>query len=43
MTQAAPIVFVHYETVNYLMNKNVVGSGITPSLSLHLENVGFSE
>ena len=43
VTQAAPIVLVHYETVNYLMNKNVVGSGITPSLSLHLENVGFSE
>jgi len=43
VTQAAPIVLVHYETVHYLMNKNVVGSGITPTLSLHLEKVGFSK
>jgi peptide/nickel transport system substrate-binding protein len=43
VTQDAPIVLVHYETVNYLMNKNVVGSGITPTLSLHLEDVGFVE
>ena len=43
VTQDAPLVLVHYETVNYLMNKNVVGSGITPTLSLHLENVGFTE
>lgn len=38
----APLVFVHYETLNYLMNRNVVGSEITPTLSLHLENVGFT-
>lgn len=38
----APLVFTHYETLNYLMNKNVVGSEITPTLSLHLEKVGFT-
>ena len=43
VTQDAPLVFAHYETVNYLMNKNVIGSAITPTLSLHLENVGFIE
>ena len=41
--QDAPLVFAHYETVNYLMNKNVVGSAITPTLSLHMENVGFAQ
>lgn len=39
VTQDAPLVFVHYETLNYLMNRNVIGSAITPTLSLHLENV----
>jgi peptide/nickel transport system substrate-binding protein len=43
VTQDAPLVFAHYETVNYLMNKNVTGSAITPTLSLHLEQVGFTE
>ena len=43
VTEDAPLVFAHYETVNYLMNKNVAGSAITPTLSLHLENVGFTE
>ncbi|MCU1570589.1 MAG: Peptide/nickel transport system substrate-binding protein [Naasia sp.] len=33
---------VDYETLNYLMNRNVVGSEITPTLSLHMENVGFT-
>ena len=42
-TSDAPIVFVHYETLNYLMNKNVTGSAITPTLSLHIENLGFTE
>ena len=37
----APVVFTHYETLNYLMNKNVTGSVITPTLSLHMENIGF--
>ncbi|MBC7760753.1 MAG: hypothetical protein H7201_02940 [Candidatus Saccharibacteria bacterium] len=43
MTSDAPLVFTHYETLNYLMNKNVVGSTITPTLSLHMENVGFTK
>ena len=43
VTEDAPLVFAHYETLNYLMNKNVTGSAITPTLSLHLENVGFTE
>ncbi|EYD76212.1 extracellular solute-binding protein, family 5 [Rubellimicrobium mesophilum DSM 19309] len=42
VTQDAPLVFVHYETLNYLMNGNVTGSAITPTLSLHMENVAFT-
>jgi peptide/nickel transport system substrate-binding protein len=42
-TSDAPLVFVHFETLNYLMNKNVTGSAITPTLSLHMENLGFTE
>jgi peptide/nickel transport system substrate-binding protein len=30
----APLVFVHYETLNYLMRKNVHGSTINPTLEL---------
>ena len=43
VTSDAPLVFAHYETLNYLMNKNVTGSVITPTLSLHMENIGFTE
>jgi peptide/nickel transport system substrate-binding protein len=43
VTEDAPLVFTHYETLNYLMNKNVTGSKITPTLSLHLEDVGFTQ
>ncbi|MEQ1901710.1 MAG: ABC transporter substrate-binding protein [Devosia sp.] len=43
VTEDAPLVFAHYETVNYLMNKNVIGSAITPTLSLHMENIGFAQ
>lgn len=43
VTEAAPLVFTHYETLNYLMSKNVTGSAITPTLSLHMENVGFTK
>ncbi len=43
VTKDAPIVFAHFETLHYLMNKNVTGSAITPTLSLHMENVGFTE
>lgn len=43
VTTEAPLVFAHYETLNYLMNKNVTGSVITPTLSLHMENIGFTK
>ena len=43
VTSDAPIVFSHYETLHYLMNKNVTGSEITPTLSLHMENIGFTQ
>lgn len=43
VTADAPIVFAHYETLNYLMNTNVTGSEITPTLSLHMEKIGFTE
>ena len=39
----APLIFVHFETLHYLMNTNVTGSGITPTLSLHMENIGLTE
>ena len=42
VTTDAPLVFVHFETVNYLMNANVAGSTITPTLSLHMERIGFT-
>ena len=35
----APIVFVHYETINYGMRKAVTGSTINPTLELRFENV----
>ena len=37
----SPIVFVHYETINYLMQKNVVGSTVNPTLELRMQDVGF--
>ncbi|MBU2357371.1 MAG: hypothetical protein KKB02_00335, partial [Alphaproteobacteria bacterium] len=43
VTEEAPLVFTHFETLNYLMNPNVSGSTITPTLSLHMENIGFTE
>ena len=39
----APIVFAHYETINYLMKKNVCGSTVNPTLELRLELVSFCE
>ena len=38
----APIIFVHYETLNYLMQNTVTGSTINPVLELNLQNVGFT-
>jgi peptide/nickel transport system substrate-binding protein len=37
-----PITFAHYETLNYLMQKNVVGSTINPNLQLRVEQIGYS-
>ncbi|MBC7518917.1 MAG: hypothetical protein H7248_08575 [Microbacteriaceae bacterium] len=39
--EEAPLIFVHYETINYLMTKKISGSAVNSSLSLNLENVGF--
>jgi len=38
----APIIFAHYETLNYLMQKKVTGSTVTPVLELNLKQVGFT-
>ncbi|MEP6759266.1 MAG: ABC transporter substrate-binding protein [Actinomycetota bacterium] len=37
-----PLIFAHYETINYLMNPNVTGSTVNSTLELRLENVGFT-
>jgi peptide/nickel transport system substrate-binding protein len=34
-----PLVFAHYETINYLMRKNVSGSTVNPTLELRMETV----
>jgi peptide/nickel transport system substrate-binding protein len=39
----APLIFVHYETINYLMRTDVVGSTVTPTLELNMDNVGFKK
>jgi peptide/nickel transport system substrate-binding protein len=39
----APLIFVHYETINYLMRKDIVGSTVTPTLELNLAKVGFTK
>jgi peptide/nickel transport system substrate-binding protein len=39
----SPVIFVHYETINYLMQKNVVGASVNPTLELRLQNVGFTK
>lgn len=38
----APLIFVHYETINYLMAKKVTGSTVNPTLGIRLENMGFT-
>ena len=35
----APIIFTHYETINYAMRKNITGSTINPTLELRLAQV----
>jgi peptide/nickel transport system substrate-binding protein len=42
VAEDVPITFVHYESIQYLMNKNVVGSTTNLDLTLRLENAGFS-
>jgi peptide/nickel transport system substrate-binding protein len=37
-----PLLFVHYETLNYLMRKPVVGSTIVPTLELGMGKVGMN-
>ncbi len=38
----SPIIYAHYETINYLMNPNVTGSTVNATLELRMENVGFT-
>jgi peptide/nickel transport system substrate-binding protein len=38
----SPIIFAHYETINYLMQKDVVGSTVNPTLELRMQEVGFT-
>jgi peptide/nickel transport system substrate-binding protein len=40
--EEAPLIFVHYETINYLMTNDVVGASVNPTLGLRLENLGFT-
>ena len=42
MFDDAPIIYAHYETINYLMNPNVTGSTVNATLELRMENVGFT-
>ena len=43
VAQDAPIVFAHYETINYLMRNDVCGSTVNPTLELRMELVHFCE
>jgi peptide/nickel transport system substrate-binding protein len=43
VVEDAPIIFAHYETINYLMRDNVCGSTVNATLELRLENVAFCE
>jgi peptide/nickel transport system substrate-binding protein len=36
---AVPLIFVHYETLNYLMRKHIGGSTINPTLELRAGNI----
>ncbi len=42
VAEDAPLTFVHFETLNYLMQKQVVGSRVTPALELGFGDVGFT-
>jgi peptide/nickel transport system substrate-binding protein len=43
VAQDAPILFAHYETINYLMRKEICGSTVNPTLELRLERVAFCQ
>jgi peptide/nickel transport system substrate-binding protein len=34
-----PLLFVHYETINYLMRKEILGSTVNPTLELRMANL----
>ncbi len=36
-----PLIFAHYETINYLSRKDVTGSTVNPTLELRLEDVSM--
>jgi peptide/nickel transport system substrate-binding protein len=38
-----PLLFVHYETINYLMRKPVTGSTVNPTLELRMGQVGITK
>jgi peptide/nickel transport system substrate-binding protein len=38
----SPIIYAHYETINYLMNPDITGSTVNATLELRMENVGFT-
>jgi peptide/nickel transport system substrate-binding protein len=38
----APIIYAHFETINYLMSPDVAGSTVNATLELRMENVGFT-
>jgi peptide/nickel transport system substrate-binding protein len=38
-----PLLFVHYETINYLMRKAVTGSTVNPTLELRMGQVGITK
>lgn len=35
----APLIFVHYETINYLMTSDITGGSVNPTLGLRLERL----
>jgi peptide/nickel transport system substrate-binding protein len=39
----APVFYVHYDTPNYLMGKDVVGATARPNLELRLDLVGYAK
>jgi peptide/nickel transport system substrate-binding protein len=38
-----PLLFVHYETLNYLMRKGVTGSTTNPTLELRMQDVALAK